>query len=252
MTEQQDAMPQRGAARRPSTSASSSRTTTRCGATPWPATSPTPGSRSLATADDGPFGRRAAPGPRRPTCSSSTSTCRGCTGAEVCAALAAAQVPTRILILSASGEQPGRPRRGQGGRPRLPREVGRPRGVPRSRAGDRRRRAGLHRGSGRPRARRVPACQGRRQWRLRRDRSPSSPTARPRSSSYVATGMGYKEIAADALPLAPHRAEPRAEHPRQAADAQPRRARALRDGARPRPRRPDLTRDRRTAYVVGA
>ena len=38
----------------------------------------------------------------------------GVHGVEVCEQLAAEDLPTKILILSASGEQPGRPRRGQG------------------------------------------------------------------------------------------------------------------------------------------
>ena len=49
----------------------------------------------------------------------------GLDGPEVCAALSAARVPTRILILSASGDQQGRARRRQGRRPGLSREVGR-------------------------------------------------------------------------------------------------------------------------------
>ena len=71
-------------------------------------------------------------------------------------------------------------------------------------------------------------------WPTRR--APTAPDARAhrardRGAQMVAKGMSYKQIAERLVHLAPHRAEPRAEHPAQAADAQPRRAHPLRDRA---------------------
>ena len=47
----------------------------------------------------------------------------------------------------------------------------------------------------------------------------------------VAKGMSYRQIADRLVLIAPHGAEPRAEHPAQAPDAQPRRAHPLRHRA---------------------
>ena len=79
----------------------------------------------------------------------------------------------------------GRPGRDQGGRQRLPREVGVPRRDPRGRARDRTRRGGVHTGAGRPRPRGVPPAAQRARGAPRRrpggsGPSPSSRHARPR------------------------------------------------------------------------
>ena len=181
-----------GAGGADATSASWSPTTTRCGATPSRATSPMPASRwsrrPTTVAPPWP-----APAPPCPTCSCSTSTsralrCAGVRGARCRRGSDAHPHPV--------GERrpPGRARRRQGGCPRLPREVGRPRGVHRRRARHGGRRAGVHRGAGRARPRRVPA-----RARPPARGPPRIPELTDRETEilrYVATGMGYKEIAA--------------------------------------------------------
>ena len=85
-------------------SPSSSRTTTRCGATPSPATSPTPGSRSSARPPTG-SRRSAGSRPPAPTSSSSTSTCRACTASRYARSSPPRTCPPRSSSSRSSGER---------------------------------------------------------------------------------------------------------------------------------------------------
>ncbi len=152
----------------------------------------------------------------------------GPNGVEVTARVLEQDPSARVLILSASGEQDDVLRGGQGGRDGLPDEVG-----AEPRAGGRRTPGGrgghgVHTGAGRAGARGVPADvrageQGPRDAGAHR---PGDGGAEDGREGRLLPG--HRGAAGD---LPPHRPEPRAEHPAQAADAQPRRAHPLRHRA---------------------
>ena len=96
-------------------------------------------------------------------------------------------------------------------------------------------RRGVHARAGRAGAGGVPAAGDERRLR----RPPRAPQLTERETEVlrlVAKGLSLQADRRAAGALAPHRAEPRAEHPRQAPAAQPRRAGPLRDLQGPAPR----------------